>query len=371
MYIYRSLAYWGGIERILVDKMNALVTSYGDEVCMLTYDQGDHTVPYQLNEAVHLIDLGVQSHHQYRYRGLQKLWVACQKLRLLAKRMAEQLQQIRPDIIVCAGIDHAAVIARLKGDVPMVIESHNICQYIFENKGLRHRLVAFMFSRALLKIQAVVALTEGDACEWRKRTDRVWVIPNLVHLNHTGRSSDQTQRRVIFVGRFDAQKRVLDAIRIWQMVYPQFPDWQLDIYGEGEEEQQLVEATRSLQMNIHIHRPTLHIFDCYCDSAFLVLTSRFEPFGLVMPEAMSCGLPVVAYDVPYGPASIITDGKDGFVVPDNDAKAFADRMCLLMGDASLRKEMGQAAMLSAQRYKETNIMPLWKQLFGELASPAK
>ena len=197
------------------------------------------------------------------------------------------------------------------------------------------------------------------------------MIPNLVHLNHTGRSSDQTQRRVIFVGRFDAQKRVLDAIRIWQMVYPQFPDWQLDIYGEGEEEQQLVEATRSLQMNIHIHRPTLHIFDCYCDSAFLVLTSRFEPFGLVMPEAMSCGLPVVAYDVPYGPASIITDGKDGFVVPDNDAKAFADRMCLLMGDASLRKEMGQAAMLSAQRYKETNIMPLWKQLFGELASPAK
>ena len=163
MYIYRSLAYWGGIERILVDKMNALVTSYGDEVCMLTYDQGDHTVPYQLNEAVHLIDLGVQSHHQYRYRGLQKLWVACQKLRLLAKRMAEQLQQIRPDIIVCAGIDHAAVIARLKGDVPMVIESHNICQYIFENKGLRHRLVAFMFSRALLKIQAVVALTEMPA----------------------------------------------------------------------------------------------------------------------------------------------------------------------------------------------------------------
>ena len=62
----------------------------------------------------------------------------------------------------------------------------------------------------------------------------------------------------------------------------------------------------------------------------IVSASLFEPFGLVLPEAMSCGLPVVTYDCPYGPASIITDGEDGFLINQGDEQQFAERLSLLM-----------------------------------------
>ena len=73
LYVFRSLAHWGGIERILVDKMNQLATMYSYEVYMLTTDQGLHLVPYLLASEVHLEDLRINFHHQYRYGILKRL----------------------------------------------------------------------------------------------------------------------------------------------------------------------------------------------------------------------------------------------------------------------------------------------------------
>jgi glycosyltransferase involved in cell wall biosynthesis len=96
-------------------------------------------------------------------------------------------------------------------------------------------------------------------------------------------------------------------------------------------------------------------------------TSLFEPFGLVIPEAMSCGLPVVAYDSPFGPSSIITDGVDGYLIPPGNEQLFADRLAALMADESLRCQMGSAAVNSAKRYSPTQVMPLWQELFSTVA----
>jgi glycosyltransferase involved in cell wall biosynthesis len=104
----------------------------------------------------------------------------------------------------------------------------------------------------------------------------------------------------------------------------------------------------------------------YIGSSILLLTSLFEPFGLVLPEAMSCGLPVVSFDCPYGPADIITDGVDGFLIKNRDVQAFADRVCQLIEDKELRVRMGQAAIKSSQRYRADVIMPKWKELFESL-----
>ena len=100
----------------------------------------------------------------------------------------------------------------------------------------------------------------------------------------------------------------------------------------------------------------------------LLLTSKFEPFGLVMPEAMSCGLPVVSFDCPYGPAEIITDGEDGFLIKNRDIHAFADKVCQLIENPPLRKEMGKQAIISSQRFSPEKIMPMWKQLFESIVS---
>ncbi len=100
----------------------------------------------------------------------------------------------------------------------------------------------------------------------------------------------------------------------------------------------------------------------------MVSTSLFEPFGLVIPEAMSCGLPVVSYDVPYGPASIISDGVNGFLINKRNINEFANRVCQLIEDEELRFRIGQAAIKSAQCYRADLIMSKWKELFEELCS---
>ena len=109
----------------------------------------------------------------------------------------------------------------------------------------------------------------------------------------------------------------------------------------------------------------------YMKNSILLMTSIYEPFGLVLPEAMSCGLPVVAFDCPYGPADIITDGVDGFIIKDRNVEEYANKVCLLMDDVSLRIKMGQAGIVSSQRYTAERIMPMWKQLFEQVVEQNK
>ena len=139
-------------------------------------------------------------------------------------------------------------------------------------------------------------------------------------------------------------------------------------HGEGEQEVEFRQKVEAMDANICLHTPTTTIMERFRESSMLVLTSIFEPFGLVMPEAMSCGLPVVSFDSPYGPEDIITDGVDGFLVRNRNVSDFADRICQLIEDEPLRIRMGKAAVQSAQRYAADIIMPLWNDLFTRIGS---
>ena len=367
LYVFRSLAVWGGIERILVEKMNYLSQVYGYDVYMLTSDQGNHPIPYHLDDNVHFEDLNIRFHQQYQYSFFRRLWVARTLKRQYEKRLAERINQIKPDIIICTTADHIDSLGKLKGSIPLVVESHSICLRTIEDGHcwLRRKWYRYHYLKALSKVDVLVALTDGDAFEWRKVHPHVVVIPNLVHLND-GAVSTLKNKRVIFVGRFDYQKRPMEMIRIWEMIYPLHPDWQLDIYGEGEQRQELENKARSLGMNIVIHQPTEDIFECYRESSILVSTSFFEPFGLVIPEAMSCGLPVVAFDCPYGPADIINDDVDGFLIKGDIGEVFANRVCQLIENEKLRVKMAKKGFISSQRYRADLIMPQWIKMFEQM-----
>ena len=367
LYVFRSLAVWGGIERVLVEKMNYLSSVYGYDVYMITSDQGNHPIPYHLEDKVHIEDLNIRFHQQYQYNIVKRKWIAKKLKRIYEQRLSERIQQIQPDIIVCTTADNIDSLVKLKGSIPLVVESHSICLRTIEDGKfwLQRKWYKHYYLKALSKAEVIVSLTEGDATEWRKVHSHVVVIPNIVHLNE-GAVSTLENKRVIWVGRFDYQKRPLEMVKIWEQIQPQFPDWQLDIYGEGEQQQVLEDKVPSLGMNINIHQPTECIIDCYRESSVLVSTSLFEPFGLVIPEAMSCGLPVVAFDCPYGPSSIVTDGEDGFLIPNRDIRLFVEKVCLLMEVESLRLKLGKAGSVSSRRYDASNIIHQWKQLFEQL-----
>lgn len=371
LYMFRSLAVWGGIERILVDKMNLLAEKYGQEVYLLTTDQGSHPVPYRLSDGVHHEDLNILFYRQYNYSGLKRLSVAWRMARQYDRLLADRLKKINPDVIICTTADRLGSIVKRKGNTPLLVESHSICLRTIDNgrNWLLRKLYRRRFLRSLSKVDKIVALTKGDASEWRRYHSQVAVIPNFIH-QHEETISAQTSKKAIFVGRFDYQKRAEDAIQIWKMVREKHPDWVLEMYGDGELQQEVCSLASAVG-GVEVHQPTEGIFATYQDCCFLISTSLFEPFGLVIPEAMSCGLPVVAFDCPYGPADLIADQKDGFLIQDRDLAAFADRVCELIENEELRLKMGQTAKLSSKRYDAEAVMPLWMQLLGQLVAAEK
>jgi glycosyltransferase involved in cell wall biosynthesis len=357
VYLYSSLAIMGGVERVLVDKMNYLV-SHGYEVYMITSDQGQHPVPYLLDERVHLLDLQIRFHSQYQYRGWHRIREGRRLKRLYHQRLMEKLQEFQPNVIVCTTSQDVHGLLRIKGRIPLVVESH----VNFTHSDTWINVVRTLFNNYWIgKANAVVTLTQGDSDNWKHVSRHVHVIPNVVHLNNTGRYSDCTKKRAIFVGRLVEQKGLLDLVKIWRIANQQHPDWQLEIYGDGQ-------MDSIPEMKLFVHLPIENIIEEYINSSILLMTSVYEPFGLVLPEAMSCGLPVVAFDCPYGPEDIINHERNGYLVPNRDVNLYADYVCQLMESSGLRQNMGAEGIKTAQRYQANQIMPQWQRLFSDLTS---
>lgn len=110
----------------------------------------------------------------------------------------------------------------------------------------------------------------------------------------------------------------------------------------------------------------------YAGHSIYALSSRYEGFGLVLLEAMTCGLPCISFDCPDGPREIITDGRDGLLVPYRgltDAElsaAFAEALCRMIEDRDMRRSMSNEAMSKARNFSRDRIMNQWLSLFKEL-----
>lgn len=368
IYITDALAIWGGLERILIEKVNELTERYDYEMYLVTVNQGDHPIPFPLHQRVKQIDLDIQFHKQYRFRGIRRLLKKLELNYLYIKRLKGQINQIRPDVIVCVRSELTSAVIKAKGNIPLVYESHTSCHaQRFIHADWYERMKENWYNRSVRHAQHIVALTDGDAQDWREINQNVCVIPNMVHLNPIGRYCDYNSKSVIFVGRFSTQKDISSLLSIWDIVHQRYPDWTLQIFGGyGEEQEILLPQIQRMNSNVIVHEPNNDIFKYYLESSIFLLTSRFEPFGLVIPEAMSCGLPVIAFDCPYGPADIITDGQDGFLIKNRDIHAFAEKVCLLIENPELRKMMGQVGVQSSKRYDASLIMPFWKTFFEQL-----
>lgn len=186
-------------------------------------------------------------------------------------------------------------------------------------------------------------------------------VPNVAH-------SETKEKRVIAAGRLVNQKNFASLIRAWKEVQAKHPDWELDIYGEGSLKTSLEKLIADLQLEgaVCLQGKTQEIFKEMTNSSIFVLSSIYEGFGLVIVEAMSCGLPVVSYACPCGPKDIIEEGKDGFLVEVNDEQTLAARINQLIEDEELRRQMSQAALQKSEKYKMERIIPMWMDLFEKL-----
>ncbi len=369
------MAVVGGVERIITDKMNWLADVAGHEVTLITSSQGQHSHPYPLSDKVRHIDLDARFHLQYCYRLPRRLYVRWQTERRFRKKLAEQIRQLDPDIIIATTYYKADVVCALKCRAVKIVESHAARSFTGSNDGVRRgRVMQWLYDRAharyLRRIERdadmVVALTEGDAAEWGGAR-RVCVIPNMC-MEQPPASEVPREKRVIGVGRLIYQKGFDMLVAAWRTVAAAHPDWRLDIFGSGPDGDSLKRQIRDSGLDgcMTIHEPTARIGEEYDRSALMVFSSRYEGFGLVLIEAMMHGTPCVSFDCPYGPSDIIRDGVDGLLVENGNVDKLAGAICRMIEHEDERAEYGRRAMVNARRYAPEEVMPLWTRLFDSL-----
>jgi len=125
-----------------------------------------------------------------------------------------------------------------------------------------------------------------------------------------------------------------------------------------------------LSRQIHLLSPVLDIYMEYSRSQFFVLCSDFEGFGLVIVEAMACGIPVVSTDCPFGPSEIIEDGKTGLLAK-MEVQDLADKMEWMITHEEERKAMGVRAHQAAARYRKEVVMPEWEKAYLSVIGKSK
>ncbi len=219
------------------------------------------------------------------------------------------------------------------------------------------------------RMDAVVTLTHRDKqalVDANIPHKRIEVIPNELSF-FPEKSCDYAARQILTVGKYDNQKGYDLLLDYVIPLMPKYPEWKLILVGQGEWkgmlQQRIDEAHLSLQ--IELHPPTKDIQDYYLSSSIYVMTSRYEGFPMVLLEARICGLPVVSFDCPSGPADILHE-DDGILVPLNDAKEFRAALERLMQDQCLRQQLGKNAEKDAENYASDSIYRRWDTLFKEL-----
>lgn len=374
IYFYDTIARIGGTEKILVDKMNYIADVYNQEIYLITTSQGNHPITFPLSKKVKHIDLSVRLHTMYQYSLLKRIYMGWKMNRLLKQKLKAVINELNPDIIISTTYCYADIICNLKYKAKKIIESHVAKKLTGINDGIKRNFISKIYSKwkqknvckaIEKKSDIIVTLTQGDADNWN--TKNVVVIPNIVDLKNTD-FSQHTEKTAIFAGRFTYQKGLDRMLEAWKIVVSKRNDWMLKLIGDGEQKEYLQQQCQKLGItnNVIFAPATKDIAKEYENSSLFLFTSRFEGFGLVLVEAMQCGVPCISFDCTYGPSDIIDNGINGYLIDNGNVEEFAKATLKLIEDDELRKKMGKAAIEKAKQYLPENIMPKWIELYKNL-----
>lgn len=199
--------------------------------------------------------------------------------------------------------------------------------------------------------------------------DNSFVAPNMLVGAPESPPIERDGRRGVIAARLSGVKRLQHAIRAMGKVREADPEVRLDVYGTGVKEKMLRSLVSELDVseNVTLRGYDPHAREQFRSASFTLLTSVYEGQGLVLLEAMAAGCVPIAYDIEYGPSDIITDGVDGFLVPNGDVNALARAIARLatLGDLEL-ETMRRAAIKRSQDFSPASISQLWTENLAEI-----
>lgn len=176
-------------------------------------------------------------------------------------------------------------------------------------------------------------------------------------------------KRFICIGRLSPEKGYIDLLKLYSKIYEYDSGWTLDIIGDGSERTKLEGYIKShnLTKNVFLHgfQGKDAINKLLSEASIYLMTSYTESFGIVLIEAMSHGVPCVAYDSAEGACEIIQDGINGFLIKDRSIAAMTQKVKELMNSRELRLKMGYHAYESVKVYSKEVVEKQWISLIEE------
>lgn len=354
LYITNQISGPGGLERVLSVKTSILAEEYYYDVYILSLNDSNRPPFYSFSPKITFLSIQVGGNPLFYLRSYKK-------------GIQQTVNDIQPDLIsVCDdGLKGFFIPSIIKTNAKIIYERHASIHLNVQNSW-KGRFVNYLMQRQVPKFDKFIVLTPSNCLEWD--STNVIAIPNPLSFESKS-ENPLDQKRIIVVGSHSWNKGYDLLLKIWKPLEVNHPDWRLDIFGKEDSDRIFIGMAKEMDLQrVYFHDPVKDIQNEYEQSSILILTSRSEGFGMVLIEAMECGVPCIAFDCPSGPGDIISNGQDGFLVPELDTHEFEKKLHTLMSDGKLRESFGKDAKRNAKRYTPYEIVKQWDQLFKHLVN---
>lgn len=341
-----STLHAGGSERVMSLLANTFAQK-GYEVEIVCINK--HLVFYPIDEKV-------------------KVWFAedeVKSLSILKKVfwLRNHIKNDRPDVVIAFMLEvYCVTLASLIGVSVPVISSERIDPHFFGRaKGLLRWL---LLRRTTHLVVQTVRIKDFYSAKLQSRTT---IIPNPVTDKVFSLTPTLKQKRIIAVGRLAYQKNYPMMFRAFAKVHHDFPDWQLVVYGNGPQKDEIRGVIERLGMEGHIilAGKSDHVVEEMNKSSLFVMSSDYEGMSNALLEAVCVGLPVISTDV-SGARDLITEGVNGYIVPVGNERALTLALSSMLSSPEKMDEMGRQSKALAPRFREEQIVGQWEELIKKV-----
>ncbi len=357
------------------------------KVCIVDYDMsvrgGVEQVSASLSAAladwyeVHLISLSMGGEPTYTLDDrvqFTALLGADYRLRDMRRDLKQPLRRYFNE----HGIDVAIIMGNYPGFLTSTARFGTKTKLVFCDHGAlmnqwERKDIVFIRLLSSLLSHRVVTLTEQSRDDYRRKfhlkKSRVQCIYNWIDLD-CPRSEEYraTSKRIVSAGRFGHEKGFDLLVKAFAPVARKHPDWQLDLFGDGEMMPvvKALIAENDLEDHVNLMGMRTDLAERYRDYAMYVLPSYREGMPLVLLEAKANRLPIVSFDVQTGPREIVRDGVDGILVPPYDLDLLGNAICRLIEDDGLRQSMSDHSQDNLDKFSKQSIVNQWRALIDSL-----
>ena len=343
-----------GTERALCNLANILANSGKYKVNILSIETTEGNAFYELNPKINLFHLGF---NVGKTNICKKIFAYIRFYCYLSSLNRKQ----NDNVFIGTYTSFNCIISLLGKDCSKIG-----CEHL--NYAAASKLRQFARKIFYKKLNYTVLLTEIDRKHYSFLHNTV-VIPNSLSFERIKKTSYK-QKTVLAIGRLVYQKAFDILIEIADKVKTQAPDWHFSIVGEGDDEEMLLSLIKEkhLENYVSILPYRKDVLSLYHSASIYAMSSRFEGLPMVLIEAQSCGLPCISFDCPEGPADIIKDGENGFLIPPNDIESFSDKLLRLMNDEELREKYGQKAFENSLSFSTNEIAKKWFEVLDGVSN---